>query len=110
MVSISTLLGKRIKEIRAAKNITQAALASMIDIEPTNLSKIEKGVHFPKDETINKIITALNTDIKTLFCFDHIQTKEQLICRINEMLNKSDVNAVQFFYRVLSAYNETSQK
>ena len=52
MISISMLLGKRIKELRESKNIKQVTLADMIDIEPTNLSKIEKG-------NINKILLFL---------------------------------------------------
>lgn len=110
MLSISVLLGQRIKEIREAKNIKQVQLANMIDIEPTNLSKIEKGIHFPKDETINKIINALNTDIKTLFAFEHIQTKEQLIKKIDNMLDSANIEDVQFFYRVLSSYSEVCTK
>ena len=55
MQTLSVLLGQRIKEVRESKNIKQVELANMIDIEPTNLSKIEKGAHLPKNETINRI-------------------------------------------------------
>ncbi len=109
MKSISVLLGKRIKEIRESKNIKQVSLANMIDIEPTNLSKIEKGIHLPKEETINKILVALDTDINNLFYFEHIQTKEELILNINSILKNSSVSDLQFFYRILNAYNENKQ-
>lgn len=84
----------------------QVELANMIEIEPTNLSKIEKGVHFPKDETINKILKALDVDIKDLFYFEHIQTKTELLKNINRILSKSQTEDLQFFYRVLVAYFE----
>jgi len=109
MKSISILLGKRIKEIRESKNIKQVSLANMIDIEPTNLSKIEKGIHLPKEETINKILIALNTDINNLFYFEHFQTKEELINNINSILNDATLKDLQFFYRTLNAYNENKQ-
>lgn len=110
MISISMLLGKRIKELRESKNIKQVTLADMIDIEPTNLSKIEKGVHLPKEETINKILLALDTDISNLFYFEHIRTKEELIYNINSILKDSTTKDLQFFYRTLTAYNESKQR
>lgn len=109
MKSISVLLGKRIKEIRESKNIKQVNLANMIDIEPTNLSKIEKGIHLPKEETINKILVALNTDINNLFYFEHIQTRDELMNNINSILKEATVSDLQFFYRTLNAYNENKQ-
>ena len=56
MSSLSVLVGKRIREIRESKNIKQVELANMIDVEATNLSKLEKGAHLPKEENIRKII------------------------------------------------------
>ncbi|MBR1943028.1 helix-turn-helix transcriptional regulator [bacterium] len=110
MQTLSVLLGKRIKEIRESKNIKQVELANMIDIEPTNLSKIEKGVHLPKDETINKILNALNTDINNLFEFEHIKEKDDLLNNINLLLSEAKTEDLQFFYRVIISYNETKRK
>ena len=109
MTSISVLVGKRIKDIREAKHIKQVELANMIEIEPTNLSKIEKGVHFPKDETINKIIKALDVDIKDLFYFEHIQTKTELLKNIEKLLSKAQIDDLQFFYRMIIAYFEVNR-
>ena len=52
MTTLSVLFGKRVKEIRESKNIKQIELANMIDVEATNLRKLEKGVHLPKEENI----------------------------------------------------------
>ena len=106
MISISELLGKRIKKIREAQRIKQVELANIIDIEPTNLSKIEKGVHFPKDETIYKIAKALNVDFRELFYFEQIQEKEDLLEKINQMLENSKTEDLHFYYKLISAYNE----
>ena len=110
MQTLSVLLGKRIKEIRESKNIKQVELANMIDIEPTNLSKIEKGVHLPKDETINKILNALNTDMDNLFKFEHIKEKEVLLNHINKLISNAKTEDLQFFYKVIISYNETKHK
>ena len=110
MVTVSELVGKRIKNIREAKHIKQVELANMIEIEPTNLSKIEKGAHFPKDETINKILKALDVDIKDLFYFEHIQEKTELLKNINKILADAKTEDLQFFYRTLVAYKEVKSE
>ena len=106
-MSISILLGKRIRDIREAKHIKQVELANMIEIEPTNLSKIEKGAHFPKDETLNKILKALNIDIKDLFYFEHMQDKSELLKNINKILADAKTEDLQFFYLTLVSYKES---
>ncbi|MCM1338462.1 MAG: helix-turn-helix domain-containing protein [Muribaculaceae bacterium] len=106
MATISVLVGKRIKAIRESQHIKQVELANMIDIEPTNLSKIEKGAHFPKDETINKIVKALNIETEDLFYFEHLQEKDELIKNITRILSESKTEDLQFFYRTLVAYKE----
>lgn len=80
---------QKIKEIRESGNIKQIILANLFDIEPANLSKIEKGAHLPKKETINRILIALNIDINNLFSSKHIQTREDLINNINSILRNS---------------------
>ena len=52
MSNLSEQLGKRISEIRKARGIKQSELAELIDIEATNLSKIERGIHLPKIDKI----------------------------------------------------------
>lgn len=48
MSTLSMQVGKRIKELREAKGMKQVELADLIDMETTNLSKLEKEVHLPK--------------------------------------------------------------
>lgn len=106
MKSLSILVGKRIKEIRESKKIKQVELANMIDVEATNLSKIEKGVHLPKEETLKKITSSLGVEVKDLFDFGHIQSREDLINKITKILHSATTKELQFFYRVLISYKE----
>ena len=55
MSTLSMQVGKRIKELREARNLKQVELAELIDMEATNLSKLEKGAHLPKEEKQNHI-------------------------------------------------------
>lgn len=106
MAALSKLVGKRIKQIRESKNIKQNKLAELINVEPTNMSKIEKGVHLPKEETINKLTNALGCSVKDLFDFEHIKSREELLACINEILDNSKTEELEFFFRIMRSYKE----
>lgn len=106
MSALSVRVGKRIKELREARNIKQVELAELIDMEATNLSKLEKGVHLPKEDNLNKITTALNVDIKDLFDFGHLKTKEELLNEINEVFEQATIEEMRFFHKILMSYKE----
>ena len=106
MSTLSIQVGKIIKELREAKKLKQVQLAELIDMEATNLSKLEKGVHLPKEENLKKITKALNVDIKDLFDFGHIKTKQELIDEMNMIFVQSTPEEVQFFYKIMTSYKE----
>ncbi len=106
MDKLSVLVGSRIKEIRESKKIKQNQLAELIGIEPTNLSKLEKGVHLPKEETINKLTRSLDCDVKDLFDFKHMKSREELLKSIESILDNSSTEEMQFFYKILVSYKE----
>lgn len=106
MSTLSMQVGKRIKELREAKGMKQVELADLIDMEATNLSKLEKGVHLPKEDNLNKITNALNVEIKDLFDFGHIKTRQELVNDINTIFEQSTLEEMQFFYKILMSYKE----
>lgn len=59
MKDVKILLGKRIKELRKKLNISQQELASMVNVDPRNLSNIECGISFP-----SKILFELSKALK----------------------------------------------
>ena len=67
------LFGKRIKELRKQKKLTQEQLAEKIGIEIPSLSNIENGKNYPNSETIEKIAKGLNVEIFELFIFEHLR-------------------------------------
>ena len=106
MSTLSMQVGNRIKELREAKGMKQVELADLIDMEATNLSKLEKGVHLPKEDNLNKITNALNVEIKDLFDFGHIKTKQELVNDINTIFEQSTLEEMQFFHKILMSYKE----
>ena len=59
-------IGSKIKEARERAHLTQEELAEIIDISPTHMSVIERGVKTPKLDTFAKIVKALNLSADAL--------------------------------------------
>lgn len=98
---LSTKLGLRIKELRTAKNIKQCELADMLNMERSNLTRIENGKQRPTDENLEKIANILDVEIKELFDYNHIKPKQELINSIQSMLNNLEEKELQYIYKTI---------
>ncbi len=96
------LLGKRIKELRKNKGLTQENLAELVGLETTSLSGIESGRHFPSLPTIEKIANKLNIELKTLFDFNHLKSIDDMKCEIVDNIDKLSDDKIIFIYRLLN--------
>lgn len=69
--------GQKLKQIRKAKNLTQAQLAELAGANEKHISKIETGVYFPTYATLTKILKALNLSIEDVgLNLENIQSKD----------------------------------
>ena len=66
-------VGRRIKEAREKRHLTQEELAAPIDISPTHVSVIERGTKIPRLDTFVAIANALEVsgDALLLDVVDH---------------------------------------
>jgi transcriptional regulator with XRE-family HTH domain len=101
MTSLAKQLGKRIKEVRESRKMLQATLAELIDMEPSNLSKLEGGNQMPKEENIAKIAQALNVEVRDLFDFRHFKKKDELKKLIAQTLDELEQNELEYVYKSL---------
>lgn len=60
-------VGRRIKELRKKKNLTQNGLAMECEFEKASMSRIESGHTNPTIKTLLKISIALDVHITELF-------------------------------------------
>jgi transcriptional regulator with XRE-family HTH domain len=67
--SLQIKVGKRIKEIRVKKNISQQELADLCDIEPSNMSRLEAGRANATLLTIELVSKHLGVEPVELFKF-----------------------------------------
>lgn len=63
---INKLIGKRIKQLREEKYISQQELAVLCDFEKSSMSRIEAGRTNPTVYTLYKISQALGVSIKDI--------------------------------------------
>jgi transcriptional regulator with XRE-family HTH domain len=67
MSNINEKLGKRVREIRKAKKMSQEELAYQAEIDYSYLNEIEAGKRNPSVKRIAAIAKALRVSIKDLF-------------------------------------------
>ena len=79
MSELKKLLGKRIREIRIARNLTQEDLSELTDIGASSISKIESGHFHPTDENLERIAKALKVEPYKLYMFNHQKVYKILI-------------------------------
>lgn len=102
MSELKKLLGKRIREIRIAKKLTQEELSELTDIGASSISKIESGHFHPTDENLERIAKALKVEPYKLYMFNHQKDTKELLQDIQTMLNKATDEEIKLAYKVLS--------
>ena len=101
-MTLKNKVGKRIKELRVKRKISQEKLSEMAEISQNMLSGIETGNHFCSAETLEKIITSLNVEASELFDFGHQKNKTELLDEINKILS-SNPDKLEEIYKIIKA-------
>lgn len=101
MGEITKNLGLRIKELREKRGLTQFKLAELINMEASNLSKIERGVQIPKEESLEKFAKVFDIDIKDLFDYGHFSDRKTLIKKINNVLENLEDDELRRYYKII---------
>ncbi len=89
---IKVLLGKKIKEYRKRKGLTQEQLAEAIDVDTVTVSKIETGKNYPTSANLIKIANVLAVHPKDLYDFSYGKTKEEIMTEIFQKIQKISEN------------------
>ena len=76
-MDIKTKIGLRIKELRTKKELTQEGLAWNADINRTFMNHVENGRKNISIESLEKIISGLETNIKEFFNSDLFNGKKK---------------------------------
>ena len=66
---IKELVGKRIKELRTAQNMSQESFAIKCNLDRTYITSVERGKRNISIVNLEKITKALNTSLSDFFNF-----------------------------------------
>lgn len=96
------LFGKRIKELRKSKKLTQEQLAEILGIYQKQVGNIETGAYFTTMPNLEKLAQTFDVEIKDLFDFEHHKTREELIKDINDLINTASSEKLIQIHRILN--------
>lgn len=71
MSQLKKQFGRRVQYLRNEAGMTQEDLAAEIGVTVESISNIERGIHGPSFDKLEKITRALNVEIRDLFSFDN---------------------------------------
>lgn len=80
-------IGNRIKETRVKQHLTQARLAELSGVEPSNISHIERAATKVSLPTLISIANALGTSLDELVSGSLIKNEHICIKNIDELLS-----------------------
>lgn len=101
-MNIKSLFGRKIREYRKRKNLTQAGLAELVNVDDKHISCIESGKSFPSPDLIERLSIALKVEPKALFEFYYLQDEADLkkdIILMLENLNKTELELAHKYIR-----------
>lgn len=96
------LLGSRLRELRKRRGLNQEKLAELISVEPATISNIENGKNYPSMTNLECILNVLNYNFLDVFDFEHKDSNENLLEKIQELL-KQHPHKIEDFYKIVVA-------
>lgn len=95
------LFGKRIKELRKQRNLTQEELSEKLGVFQKQIGNIETGTTFTTMANLTKLAEVFDVDIKDLFEFDHQKPREEMVEEINDLMAVSSDEKLKTIYRII---------
>ena len=85
---IDKRVGKRIKQCREEKGLTQEQLAERLGVAANYISTIERGASFPRYEKLIMLMNTLETSADSIFCDVVEHTTEYKTSQLSQKLEK----------------------
>lgn len=99
-MNIKKNLGRRLRELRLKRNLTQEGVAEKTGLSVTFVGLIERGVNIPSVKTCNKIARALGVSLDELFYFQQRDIKSDMIKSIVYKIRKGSVDEISLINEV----------
>lgn len=69
MANLKQKFGKKLQTLRKASGLTQEQIAQETGLTIESISNIERGIHGPTFDNLEKIAMAMGVEVKQLFDF-----------------------------------------
>ena len=103
MAGTKMLLGKRIRNLRRIKDLSQEKLAEKANVSSKYLGEIERGKANLTIDITEKISIALDVEISVLFDYQHEMGRKALKENINSLLREANDRDLQTIFRILKS-------
>ena len=97
------LFGKRIKELRKQKGITQEKLAEIVELDAKQIGNIETGSGFTTMNTLEKFAKIFEVDISELFTFEHQKPREEIISKLIHQIQNADDTNLKIISKIINS-------
>lgn len=104
MNNIKILFGRKVRECRKKRNLTQAQLAELVNVDDKHISCIESGKNFPSSDLIERLSNALQIEPKDLFEFYYLQDVLDLKKDITNMLNNLNQDELSLVHKYIRTF------
>ena len=97
------LFGKRIKELRKSKGITQEKLAEIVELDAKQIGNIETGSGFTTMQTLENLARYFDVEICDLFKFSHQKDRQELINNLTEQIKTASDNDLKIISKIINS-------
>jgi transcriptional regulator with XRE-family HTH domain len=98
------LLGRRIRELRKARNLTQEQFGERTGINYKYLGAVERGQENPTVKVLERIARVLQVELRELFVFEHLEPDSKTLKRrIIQLIEGNDREKLETTLKLLSA-------
>lgn len=103
-------MGKRIREIRVGENLSQAQLAELSGVEPSNISHIERAATKVSLPTLLQIANALNVSLDELVCGSLVKSSHVLVKQLDDLIADCDTKELQAIIEIVKTTKNALRK
>ena len=100
-------LGKRIRELRVERKLSQAKIAEQVDMSSKYLGEVERGESNISFELLGKIATTLDVSIQAIVDTDHKRTREDLVDEVIRMAPKLSGKDAEIAFRMMKVLTDS---
>ncbi len=103
--------GKKLKQIRKSKGLTQEKLAELAGVHEKHISKLELGTYKPSFDTLNKVLTALDLEVNKLgLNYEKVSENDNpFYIKSMQILNNATEQELEFYYGLLKQAQKASK-